>query len=71
MPDSPTSVAGRVHTPPGGAGLRDAPGDGFTDVVNDQVHTFLHLEFDGCEATGRALDAEGNEVDRFVLQGCE
>ena len=55
----------------GGAGLRDAPGDWFTDVVNDQAHTFLHLEFDGCQATGRAISSEGVEVDRFVLEGCD
>lgn len=55
----------------GGASLRAAPGDWFTDTVNDAVHNFLALEIDGCTAHGEAIDASGNVLDSFDLDGCE
>lgn len=55
----------------GGAGLREATGDWFTAEVNDEVHSFLHFEIDGCAGVGRAIDLDGNEIDRFEIDGCE
>ena len=55
----------------GGAGVRPAPGDWWTDAVIDTVHTYLRLDIDGCVATGVAIDENGNEVDEFTLDGCE
>lgn len=55
----------------GGAGLREATGDWFTAEVNDEVHSFLHFEIDGCTGTGRAIGLNGDEIDRFEINGCE
>ena len=54
----------------GGAGVRDAPGDWWTDVVNDEIHNFLLFEIDGCTGTGTAIDVNGEAVDSFTLDGC-
>lgn len=55
----------------GGAGVRAASGDWYTEAVNDQKNNFLHLVIDGCEAVGRAIDLDGELVDSFTLQGCD
>ena len=54
----------------GGAGLREALGDWWTDAVDDQTHNFLHLEIDGCDAHGTAIGLTGEVVDTFDLVGC-
>lgn len=55
----------------GGAGLREATGDWFTDVVNDQKHAFVSLTIDGCMLKGEAIDTEGQVIDTFTLSKCE
>ena len=55
----------------GGAGLREAKGDWFTEAVNDQKHAFVSLTIDGCVLTGEAIDTEGQVIDTFVLSKCE
>lgn len=54
----------------GGAGLREATGDWRTSAVDDQIHNFLYLEIDGCEARGTAIGLNGETVDEFELVGC-
>ena len=39
--------------------------------VDDQVHNFLYLEIDGCEARGTAIGLGGETVDEFELVGCD
>lgn len=54
----------------GGAGLRAATGDWWTDAVDDQNHAFLDLTIDGCNAHGEAIGIDGQIVDEFDLPGC-
>ena len=55
----------------GGAGLREALGDWWTDTVDFATHNFLHLEIDGCQARGTAIGLNGEIVDTFELVGCQ
>lgn len=54
----------------GGAGLRAATGDWWTDAVDDRNHAFLDLTILGCTARGQAIGIDGQVVDEFELQGC-
>ncbi|MFT5434816.1 MAG: 3',5'-cyclic AMP phosphodiesterase CpdA, partial [Myxococcota bacterium] len=55
----------------GGAGLREATGDWWTDMVNFKKHAFVSLTVDGCTLTGKAISSEGETVDTFSLYGCD
>lgn len=55
----------------GGAGTREAPGDWYTEAVNDEIHSFLHLTIDGCTAVGKGIDQNGDVIDEFTLTSCE
>ena len=54
----------------GGAGLRAATGDWWTETVDDQNHAFLDLTIDGCVARGQAIGIEGQIIDEFEISGC-
>ena len=54
----------------GGAGLRAATGDWWTESVDDQNHAFLDLRVRGCVAVGQAINIEGDIIDEFELDGC-
>lgn len=55
----------------GGAGLRSAGGDWFTDTVNDSIHSYLSFTIEGCLGHGEAIARDGSTIDRFELDGCE
>lgn len=54
----------------GGAGLRVATGDWWTEAVYDQNHAFLDLRVRGCTAIGQAISIDGDVIDEFELDGC-
>jgi hypothetical protein len=54
----------------GGAGLRTAEGDWFTEFVDDEHHAYLDLVVFGCEARGQAIAIDGSVIDEFTLSGC-
>jgi len=54
----------------GGAGVRDAFGDWWTEVYNDEKHNYLSLTIDGCTAIGEVVDLDGETLDSFELPGC-
>ena len=54
----------------GGAGLRVATGDWWTEAVDDQNHAFLDLRVRGCTAIGQAISLDGDVIDEFELDGC-
>ena len=54
----------------GGAGLRDAFGDWWTEAYNDQKHSYLSLTIEGCTAVGEVVAFDGEVLDTFELPGC-
>jgi hypothetical protein len=54
----------------GGSGLRAANGDWFTEYVQSERHGALELIIDGCTASGRFINLDGEVMDSFELPGC-